>query len=616
MSINTIHLTIDLGLDTAKVAYAYVENGTYRYGKLSHDGAAFPAWAYYNELKEVWSYGHDAARFDDGKSYKNLVKVKSLIMLLQNEENHSYYAKGDQFPNFYFPNKVVFTRQYENAVNDGHTFTANMTPRAVCLDFFRALFTTCIFPALSKLRGFDQKTTVICPTVLYPAAAAERTIMELKWLVWRAAASFANEYLFYLNHKTQMVGGLLASKANAIYAQKIGALSDHDTTLIFNIGESDLSVSKVSIERLGDDTFCLAVDGTDGHLPPEEVGGNCVDEMIKGLLDKKLDVRVPLGQSESTRISESGTYKQQYNLMRTIKKTKEYFSSDLYTKFFSDGIPFSVMRDLVYDIPLTREDIQQELTASPASVGCRVANYVIKEILSDDAHPDRTHANTVLFVGGAAETYGLIPYVTDTARECTRSDIRWIRLDEAVGGTGIEKNENEVYAAACGGALYSAGYVKLKTLLRKFYGTWMTRASDPLKIKYFAPFKYKNGIEGGARPGEVIPAGGARYHTKEFALGKNATVRDELFSVDRLPYSGDMQIGNIDTSMRFGAIRDYGLRVLCCGRIVNLSTVPIVCIEGVDVNEDGRAKPFIRTKDPANAPYVKFEFDGEFSLLG
>ncbi len=617
--IDTLHIAIDPGHDTVKVAYTYVENGVFCYGNIPA-AAPYPAWGYYDELRSTWSFGFDAIRFDNEKSYKNLVQIKSLFMMSQNEKNLPYYLNEHHFPNFYFPNRVGEDDCFRTAIDNGHTHIADITPREATLKFFEALFAAYIFPALRKLPGFDSAHTMIVPTVIYPAAASKTVIDDLKALVFEAALAFDKQYRLILDCQNHRVNGLLSTKSTAICAYKSGALETGDVAMIFNLGESDLSVAKVSIDAVGDNSICLAVDGADSHLPPVQVGGNDIDLLVKSLLDSKLSCRLPLGQTEEHHVAESGTYKQQYNLMRTIKKAKEYFSDAFYPAHFSTcGVPFSVVRDLVYDISLTRQDLYYGLTDGDTSVGHRIADYVIREITNDDSRPERTHINKVFFVGGAMETYGLKSYVKSTAMLSTRPDIQWIDLDDTGDSAScLSEKENEIFAAAAGGALYSAGYVTLKTLLRKYYGTWMTRSNDEAKIKYFAPFQYKNGgkTPDGMCPGEIIPPGGARYHTQEFALANKATVRDELYSADSLSLFGEMQIGNAGTPLRLRAENEYGLRVLCRGELINSSARRIICIEGVDIDEDGRAKPFVKTKDPLDAAFVEFKFDGDLTLIG
>ncbi len=617
MSLNTVHIAIDPGLDTVKVAYTYARDGVLHYGNLLGN-APYPAWGYYNEDTRDWRFGPAAVRFDKNKSYRRLVKIKSLFMMPEHEENIPHYVKGNHFPNFYFPAKVI-DENFDAAIANKHTFEATQTPRDVCRSFFITLFADRILPAVKALPDYDPEVTQIVPSVIYPAAANKKCIEELKRLVFEAAQAFTATHKILLARTHNDLGGVLSTKATAICAYKSGALSVGDVAMIFNIGETDISVTKVALDNADNRYINLAVDGADGHLSPANIGGADVDHMIKRLLDNKLRGRVPLGRNAESAADEEGTYKQQYSLLRSIKKTKEYFSDDIYPKHFPSGVPFSVMRDLVYDIPLTREELITGLTEGEDSVAARLTDYIIREIQNDDKHPERTHINKVILVGGTTETYGLKSYIIEHSRAATRAGIQWVDLDDATDAAcTLSAREKEIYSAAAGGALHSAGFVILKTLLRKYYGTWMIPPGDRTATKCFAAFRYKNGgaQPNGMRPGEAILAGGARYHTEAFALGAGATIRDELFSADTLPAQGLVQIGNIGSPLRDAAATQYGIKTMSRGTLTNLSKRQIVCIEGVEIDEDGRAKPFVETADPRDAALIKFEFDGDLTFIG
>ena len=59
----TLNVSIDLGSDTMKVAYAFEYEGAVYYGKISKKGlpteVAIPAVAYYDTQSKAWSYGYN-----------------------------------------------------------------------------------------------------------------------------------------------------------------------------------------------------------------------------------------------------------------------------------------------------------------------------------------------------------------------------------------------------------------------------------------------------------------------------------------------------------------------------------------------------------------------------
>ena len=81
----TLNVSIDLGSDTMKVAYAFEYEGAVYYGKTSKKGlpteVAIPAVAYYDTQSKAWVYVYHISVPRRG-SYTSVVKLKSHINLI------------------------------------------------------------------------------------------------------------------------------------------------------------------------------------------------------------------------------------------------------------------------------------------------------------------------------------------------------------------------------------------------------------------------------------------------------------------------------------------------------------------------------------------------------
>ena len=144
-----LEISIDLGSDAVKVAYAYKSGSKIKYGKLAPrdimGSFVVPAIAYYDEDNMTWIFGEKVYKNID-KSFATVIKIKALLSLLLKKKNKElsksnmdhYYNRYD-FPKFYFPNKKKLSENFAEAVSADMTFKADRTPRQVCEDFFAYL---------------------------------------------------------------------------------------------------------------------------------------------------------------------------------------------------------------------------------------------------------------------------------------------------------------------------------------------------------------------------------------------------------------------------------------------------------------------------------------------
>ena len=81
-------------------------------------------------------------------------------------------------------------------------------------------------------------------------------------------------------------------------------------------------LSKSKLTKTGIKTS-IAVEGSDGHLPPMEIGGSDLDNDILAYLEGQIRERETIGSSSygtDGHISESGVHAKEFLLVKNIKK--------------------------------------------------------------------------------------------------------------------------------------------------------------------------------------------------------------------------------------------------------------------------------------------------------
>ena len=91
------------------------------------------------------------------------------------------------------------------------------------------------------------------------------------------------------------------------------------------MGETSISVVKAKLTKNAKGITSIAVEGSDGHLAPMEVGGNNLDNDILAFLEGQIKQRETLGSASygsEGHISESGVHSKEFLLVKNIKKAK------------------------------------------------------------------------------------------------------------------------------------------------------------------------------------------------------------------------------------------------------------------------------------------------------
>ena len=298
-----VHVALDLGSDTLKVAYAF-KIGTHEYtGKIvrSNDTmTALPAVAYYDSEKGKWYFCEEVSK-QQGKSFLTVVKIKSLISMLQSlgdddkstkqcATNTKYYNSEHHFPKFYFPldkREVAdfdrLVRDFDQLVAKDRSFVAEgYTPRSVCELYFKHV-AGIVHERLTKLMkqfgcGYSLQLSIV-----YPPHIGREYIDELKRL---ALNGFDNKYPVKV--------ALSMTKALSIYASEQQLLASGQSALIFNIGEEKTFVAKTYLYGKGAGKG-ISIDGVEGHNPPIELGGNDIDRAVAAHLEQTMYDRETMG---------------------------------------------------------------------------------------------------------------------------------------------------------------------------------------------------------------------------------------------------------------------------------------------------------------------------------
>ena len=437
---NTVSVSIDVGADTAKAAYAYVDtNGKYVYKLLFEDGEGIPSLAYYNEREGEWIFGRKEINNAAESSFRFLVKIKDLLNLFHTRASNGLYGRKKLFKNFYYPPKENET--YEEAVENGRCFEAKHTPRQVCALFFRY----CVNRIQKEIADIFGNVTIKY-VVVYPAHAEKAYIDELVSFISHAAK----------DEKNVMI--LSAPKSVGVSALEYGVINKEKNVLLFNVGEDEISVVKI---RFDQNNICVY--SAEGHNAPTAIGGKNVDVALAGRLFEKSDVISSFGASGEG--GERGGFHDQFLMQQGVKAGKRIFSDGRSYRRLGNNVTFSIYREMITTVKMT----QEEFLLCCKEVFKTIWSYVESELM----RPDNDDVEAIIFSGGAADTFGLGKYISAKLQQSVFSEVKFLDFSPE----NEEQGYDDVLCASkdtvpIGAALFGAGKYTFNIITTCSYGTW------------------------------------------------------------------------------------------------------------------------------------------------
>ena len=652
----TLHIGLDLGGDTLKIAFAYRDDENIRYGKMVGENdllqIAVPALAYYDISEGKWFFADEIDKRSP-EEYITVVKIKSLIAMLSQptppteddlklkyapkaadkakllqklwqarlaiwRSNKKYYAEGEMFPKFYFPVKREALQNFAKMVELDMTFQApGTTPRDVCSEFFAYVHKLVQRgkTALERKLGHTFQFTRLA--LVHPAKVGEDYLKELSDLIYE---KFGQRPTKVLN----------TNKALALLAKHRNAAVEGDKFLVFDMGEESVSVVQAAIKN-GE----VSIDGVEGHSRPCAIGGNDIDEAIVHFLENRVNNRETFGTpsaGEEGHIREGSAYGKQYMLMKEVKKAKVIFSqmhgeNDL----FADGVPVTLRREVFVQCHLTQEDVKRSIgILGDTGIARQLAAYIADEV----KRPINRGVKKVFVSGGTVETFALIDYITAYLQNVGSRVSVHTYDDNLVTGDdfSILSYEDSVFAPAVGGAIVSLLNIDVKTVFSLSYASWVNGIQGSA-AKHLAIF---------ANRGEEISAKGTEKYSDSFGVLGRGVSGEEMYSVlwteqdmaeqfaarakNSYTFSPDgrLDIGEINSPARRLAEKEdgVGLKLVSGGSggkirlwyngqyVVLTSSLRLWIQEGISLDKYGNATPVVRNCTDRNTGY------GEVFLVG
>ncbi|MBQ8380856.1 MAG: hypothetical protein IJY18_03080 [Clostridia bacterium] len=549
-----LNLSLDLGGDSLKIAFAYSVNadGAVRhendivYGKIGVPGymlkIAFPAVACHNAEKGKWVYGDKVDTEFDG-SFVRVVRIKDLISLLQYGDCAYYYDRRSHFPRFYFPSSRDYKliENFPESVRFGDTFDAGVTPKDVCLGYFRYVAGVVKerIAEMSKTFGIKFTAKDLRIAIVHQPKVGKRYIDELTYLVKESFGVSPSKILS-------------TTKSLGMYAKHRGVFDKVDEALIVDMGEEDISVARVF-----SDNGKVIIDGEEGHSDPLPLGGNDMDYAIADMIKKEISEVSPFGAFGSDRSErEDPMYEKQYLFMKSVKSAKVALSKK--------GAELGAMIGIYYETYKQSELMRDSLCkcigtdkpydpkAGDTRIAPRIAQYIINELQGevniDIVSPmDGESFGAVILSGGLAECYSLKEYIK-AAVERAYPGVRVLSFDEkeASGSEfSILSYEDSAYAPAVGGAIVSLKNEDISTGLSLSYATWGTFSEPGRGSKYVLSVFVNRGEQ--INPGDVFSA--PFYFTRSRS---NSLMLDTVIENEEI-YSAAITTRDM---MRYGVAKD------------------------------------------------------------
>ncbi len=439
MGRKVISVSIDLGSDTTKAAYSYLnDKGDYAFDLLFDHGAGLPSMAYYDAVTEDWIFDKKDILQRAQSSFCYLVKVKDLLDLFATRAKDHLYT-SNYFKTFYYPPKEF--ESYLDAVEGGRCFTASSTPKEVCASFVKYCVKK-IEEEISSRFG----DVLIRYVVVYPANASKAYIKELVGFVSAAAPDAEDVFI------------ISAPRAVGVAAKEYGVVTKEKNVLLFNIGEEEISVVKMYFDRSN-----ISVYSADGHSSPAKIGGKNIDIALASYLFERSATIKSFGDVDAEQEVEKGMFYDQFRMQEGIKSGKKVFSNGVAYERLG-GFVFSIYREMITQVKI----VQSEFEACCYPVFRKIWEYVRDELKGGD----NTDVEAVIFSGGAADTYGLDRCIKEKLSE-NFPKVRFLDFSPE----NEEKGYDDILCEAkdtvpIGAALYGAGKYKFKLLTTFAYGTY------------------------------------------------------------------------------------------------------------------------------------------------
>ena len=613
-----LYLGFDLGGDSLKVAYAFKHSGIEMSGKVFMENtklqAGLSAKALYDKESNQWYFGDqiEKAKVED---FTNTIKIKELFNLLKRvrnrnveKENVKYYTSEHYFPKFKFPYIVGHEDDFSQIVKKQDVFEAQETPQEICERYFYYVRDKIDFfiAQISEEYGFDQVNIKIA--IVYPTSAGEQYRNEFERIVRHV---FGEDSVFK---------ALNSTRAISYWALKSKLFKSGDHFLVFDLGEETISVVKGNVGSNGE----IMLDGADGHSRPINIGGVDIDNAVLDYLSKQIADRETLGYpsaGEEGHLYEQPLRSKQYLLMNNIKQAKILFGKDSYEEMFKDGVPISIVREVLVQRFLKKEEFQSCLGLMDDK-GDLISQKVIAYIEEESNKVINKEVNKIVLAGGVAETSGLVEFVNKRIKGKKVITFDNILTNSVREEFKISKTEESVYAAAVGGALVALDDYKITILFSRNYGTIYTLDGG----KYFSQF------EGAKKGGRIKIPKGSQYcefwTTQSFSIYYEGVRDDEILACSSdldYKYIGNdkhAQIGAIGSILRENLRREKGLEQLVHAEIWNYYRGKRIVFEpgykgsiqeGLLVDIDGNAIPKLRNslKAERGNPTVKVRYFGD-----
>ena len=650
-AVKSLNICLDLGSDSLKVSFGYLDkNRKVVFGKIIEKTFLFqttiPSSAFFDEESNKWLFGYDIDRQADN-SFVNVVKIKGLMSLLIGTgeqdvdlRNKNYYYSGHDFPKFFFPVKITDLNNQNDfleRVKKDYTFESkDKTPQEVCEDFFVFIKSIVDYrlEELAKDRGVDVSEYSI--SLIYPSKAGREYVNEYIRLVEKA---FERPVLKFAS----------ATKTLAYYAQYQGKIQEGDCFLVFDIGDEDISVSKGSMFN-----GKVMVDGQDGHSTPLSIGGNDIDNSIFAHIESSISQRETIGTESfgsESHIVEQGLHSKQYLFLKNIKKAKLVLSSSLSDyPAFTKGVPITINRDVIVQRILTKDEIRNCIGIGSSNKNM-IANKLVDYIRGELSRVINDNVNKVFIAGGAVQTLGLFRYIYDSLSPLLKSmnnneGVELLTFDDILTDNSdfsISNYETSTYSAALGGNVVGLYDIDVLTCLSYSYGTYAFISADSLgggateSEKVLSIFADK---------GSTLAASG----TKDFASTPfkiRGPISEEIFLISlsksdinkqklrgKLSYAFDnkkkcyyLKIFDAEDPRRKAPIEFAGLVRVAGGpgsniqlryrsrKILKLSE-SVMITEGITVDEEGRATPFVKNAESSSKKIMAmFEDTGNMEYV-